>query len=125
MSGLILVVDDDEGIQEFLQVALEEEGYEVMIAEDGKRALELLATSRPDLVVLDLMMPRMNGFDFVRALEERGQRRALSLLLLTAHAQAKAQASILGVDNYLQKPFDLLNLLEAVDMALMGKQERC
>ncbi len=114
MSRLILVVDDDEGIQHFLQVALEAEGYEVMIAEDGQSALDKLATNTPDLIILDLMMPRMNGYDFVKALEQQGQRQKLPLLLLTADIHAQEQAALLAVNAYLSKPFDLPDLLDTV-----------
>src|SRR5690242_14959005 len=98
MNERILVIDDDAGIQEFLQIALEADGYEVIIAQDGKEALELLALSTPDLIIFDLMMPRINGYDFVKALEEQGKRWTQPLLLVTADAQAKAKATLLGVD---------------------------
>lgn len=122
MNERILVIDDDAGIQEFLQIALEADGYEVIIAQDGKEALELLALSTPDLIIFDLMMPRINGYDFVKALEEQGKRLTQPLLLVTADAQAKAKAALLGVDTYLLKPFDLQDLVDAVDSALAGKR---
>lgn len=122
MNERILVIDDDAGIQEFLQIALEADGYEVIIAQDGKEALELLALSTPDLIIFDLMMPHINGYDFVKALEEQGKRWTQPLLLVTADAQAKAKATLLGVDTYLLKPFDLQDLVDAVDSALAGKR---
>lgn len=114
MNNLILVVDDDAGIQEFLQIALEDEGYEVMLTPDGKSALETLTTITPALIILDLMMPRMNGYDFVKALERQGRRATLPLLLLTADAQAQEKAAIMAVNAYLLKPFDLQDLLETI-----------
>jgi DNA-binding response OmpR family regulator len=123
MTERILVVDDDAGIQEFLSIALEAEGYEVILAQDGKGALEWLDANTPDLIILDLMMPRMNGSDFVKALEQQGRRSALSLLLLTADAQAQAKASTLAVETYLSKPFDLQDLLDAITLALSKKSK--
>jgi two-component system alkaline phosphatase synthesis response regulator PhoP len=114
VSHLILVVDDDLGIQEFLQIALEAEGYEVVVAQDGQHALKQLETIIPKLVVLDLMMPRMNGYDFVRVLQQQGRRSAFALLVLTADAQAKEKAALVAADGYLSKPFDLVDLLEEV-----------
>lgn len=114
MSGLILVVDDDPGIQEFLQLALEAEGYEVVIAEDGKDALEKLADVTPDLILLDLMMPRVDGYTFARAIQQQEQRPAIPFVVFTADAQAKEKAALLAADAYLVKPFDLIDLLETV-----------
>jgi DNA-binding response OmpR family regulator len=118
MSGLIMVVDDDAGIQDFLQIALESEGYEVKIAHDGKNALEMLETLTPDLIILDLMMPRMNGLDFLNVLEQQGRRTAFPFLLLTAGTQVEEKATRMAVDAYLSKPFDLQDLLDALDMVL-------
>lgn len=114
MSGLILVVDDDAGIQDFLQIALEAEGYEVVIAEDGKDALEKLKNITPDLILLDLMMPRMNGYAFAKALQHQGCRSAIPLVVLTADAQAKEKAALVAADAYLIKPFDLEDLLKII-----------
>ncbi|GCE22275.1 response regulator transcription factor [Dictyobacter kobayashii] len=118
MSSLVLVVDDDPGVQEFLQVALEAEGYQVAIAYNGKNALEQLATITPDLILLDLMMPQMNGYAFVQVLQQQGRRSAFKLLVLTADAQAKEKAALVGADAYLIKPFDLMDLLDTISRLL-------
>ena len=109
---IVLVIDDDRGIQEVLQVALEAEDYEVIVAEDGLMALEKLATVHPDLILLDLMMPRMDGYTFAKALQQSGLRSSIPLIVLTADAQAKEKAAQVGADDYVEKPFDLINLLE-------------
>jgi CheY-like chemotaxis protein len=114
MRSLILVIDDDPGVQEFLQIALEAEGYEVVIARDGKNALEKLVTITPDLILLDLMMPRMNGYAFAEALQQQGCRSAIPLIVLTANAQAKEKAALVAADAYLTKPFDLVDLFELI-----------
>ncbi|GCE26349.1 hypothetical protein KDA_18330 [Dictyobacter alpinus] len=114
MKELIMVIDDDMGVQECLQAILEAEGYEVMIARDGKHALEMLATARPNLIILDLMMPRMNGYEFLKTLEQQGRRAELPIILLTADPQVKERATKLAVNAYLLKPFELLDLLDSV-----------
>ncbi|GER87697.1 hypothetical protein KDW_18590 [Dictyobacter vulcani] len=118
MKGRILVVDDDVGIQECLQIVLETEGYEVFIARDGMQALEMLDATTPDLIILDLMMPRMNGYEFVKTLEQQGRHAHLPIILLTADPHVRKQASQMAVDAYLMKPFELLDLLDTVEKTL-------
>lgn len=115
MSRTVLVVDDDLGLQEVLQAALEEEGYEVILADDGLEALEKLATVQPDLILLDLMLPRMDGYAFAQALQQRGMRPSVPLVLLTADPRGKEAATQLGADAYVAKPFDLGDLLEKME----------
>ncbi|HYN87372.1 MAG TPA: response regulator, partial [Ardenticatenaceae bacterium] len=74
MNAKVLVVEDDVGLQETLAAVLEFEGYEVLIARDGIEALEVLGNGIPGLILLDLMMPRMDGFAFVKELQLRGLR---------------------------------------------------
>ena len=110
----ILIVDDDDGIQETLQAALEDEGYEAICAEDGVSALEKLETATTALILLDLMMPRMDGYTFAQHLRQRGRLPAIPLLVLTAHGQAAQRARQLGANDYLEKPFEIELLLEKV-----------
>lgn len=112
----ILIVEDDRDIRETLAEALADEGYEVVGAKDGLDAIAVLraATALPDLVLLDLMMPRMNGTEFREAMNHVEAWKAIPVLLLTADAQARARAKALGVDGYLEKPVKLAALLGAV-----------
>ncbi len=114
LSKLILVVDDDEGLQETLQAVLEGEDYEVVIAGDGLAALEKLATVMPALILLDLMMPRMDGFTFALELERRGLRSSIPIIVLTADSRGKQKATQLGANNYIDKPFDIPDLLDKI-----------
>lgn len=118
MSNLVLVIDDDPGLQEFLQIALEAEGYEAVVAQDGREGLEKLATVTPNLIILDLMMPRMNGYDFAKALRQQEHQPSIPLLVLTADSHAKEKAVTVGADAALTKPFDLVDLLEIISRLL-------
>ena len=109
-----MVVDDDEGLQETLQAILEAENYEVVIAGDGLIALDKLTAVTPALILLDLMMPRMDGFTFAQELEHRGLRSSIPIVVLTADSRGRQKASQLGADDYIDKPFDVLDLLEKI-----------
>ena len=114
MPQTVLVVDDDEGVRLALAAVLEEEGYDVDLAADGLEALERLQAKRPSLILLDLMMPRMDGYAFTEELQRRGLRPALPLMVLTADARAKNRALQLGVDGFIAKPFDISDLVDQV-----------
>jgi DNA-binding response OmpR family regulator len=115
MARRVLVVDDDPMIREILLSALELDGYEAAAAGDGMAALEAVDRERPALVVLDLMMPRMDGFAFAAALEERGLRGQVPLLVLTADGRAEEKAARIGAEGWLEKPFALAELLERIE----------
>jgi two-component system response regulator MprA len=114
LSKRILVVDDDTGIQETLQAVLESEDYEVVVADDGLVALEKLSIAMPDLILLDLMMPRMDGYAFASELERRGLRSSVSVVVLSADGRTKLKAERIGADGYLEKPFELPDLLDEI-----------
>jgi two-component system, chemotaxis family, chemotaxis protein CheY len=107
----ILVVEDEPELQEALRDLLEIEGYAVRQARDGVEALEQVQAERPRLIVLDLMMPRMDGFEFIAELERRNLRRGIAILVLTAGRQAQEKAAQLGVEAGIAKPFDVAVLL--------------
>lgn len=119
MTKRILVVDDDRGMRETLTAALELDGYAVAAAPDGIAALLMVADDPPALVILDLMMPRMDGFTFAEQLAARGLRERIPLLVLTADGRAREKAALIGAEGWLAKPFDLSDLLERVN-ALVG-----
>lgn len=107
----VLVVDDDRAIRESLARALELEGYEVSLAPDGAAALAAIRADRPDVAVVDLMMPNIDGLTVCRVL--RAERDRLPVLMLTARTETADRVAGLdaGADDYLPKPFDLAELL--------------
>jgi DNA-binding response OmpR family regulator len=112
-SRLVLVVDDDPDILQTLALCLSTEGYRVLQASNGQEALDTLARERPAVVLLDLMMPVMDGWQFVTELDARGWRR-MPLLILSADRAVQAHALKLKADGFLAKPFDLDELLGKV-----------
>ena len=120
----ILVMDDDPVIQKLLSVNFEMEGYRVVTASDGVEGLGRVAAEPPDLVLLDVMMPKMDGIAVLRALKADQQTANIPVLMLSAKAQATDISGGLdaGADDYITKPFDPLELLDKV-AALIGLAE--
>jgi len=116
MPKKILAVDDEKNIVRLVQINLERQGYEVITANDGKEALEKVDSERPDLVVLDVMMPYMDGFEVLQNLRRNPSTREIPVIMLTAKAQDqdvfKGWQS--GVDCYLTKPFNPMELVSFV-----------
>jgi CheY-like chemotaxis protein len=119
----VLVVDDDPVIQKLLQVNFEMEGYVVLTAGDGLEGLERARADAPDVIICDIMMPRMDGLEVTRALKGDPATAGIPILLLSAKAQqadvAAGQAT--GADDYVTKPFDPLDLLQRVANLLQRK----
>jgi DNA-binding response OmpR family regulator len=116
-SPLLLVVDDDLDIVQTLGLCLKAEGYRVALARNGLEALELALAERPDAVLLDLMMPVMDGWQFAQEL--RARKLSLPLLILSADHAVERHAGALSAAAHLSKPFDLDELLSKV-RALVG-----
>ncbi len=116
MPKKILACDDEKHIVRLVQVNLERAGYQVVTANDGKEALQVVADENPDLVVLDVMMPYMDGFEVLQNLRRNPTTRDIPVIMLTAKAQDtdvfKGWQS--GVDCYLTKPFNPIELLAFV-----------
>ena len=110
-SARILVADDDKSVRESLVRALTLEGYSVVAANDGAKALDLVKTERPDVVVLDVMMPALDGLTVCRVL--RAEKNRVPVLMLTARTETSDRVAGLdaGADDYLPKPFALEELL--------------
>ena len=123
-GATILVVDDDPVIQKLLSVNFEMEGYRVITASDGIEGLERIRDDAPDLVLLDVMMPRMDGLAVARQLKSDPATKKIPVLLLSAKAQSSDIHGGLdaGADDYVTKPFDPLELLDKV-AALLGARE--
>lgn len=112
MALTVLVVDDDLGTRLAISDYLELQGYFTLMAEDGEKALEQLATAYPHLLVTDIAMPHMDGFELVRQVRQRPEFRLLPVVFLTAHheTESRIRGYQLGGDVYLPKPFDLQEL---------------
>jgi DNA-binding response OmpR family regulator len=110
MSQRLLVVDDDRSIREIMRVSLEEEGYIVDVANDAEEALELIRRNAPDLLVLDVMLPGMDGFELAREIRKTS---SLPIILLTAKTDTVDVVVGLesGADDYVTKPFETRELL--------------
>ncbi len=117
----VLVVDDDIEIIESLRYALGAKGYEVLIARDGNQGLAMAEREDPDLVILDMMMPKRSGFLVLERLR-RTRPVPIKVIMITANegSRHKAYAEMLGVDDYLRKPFAMDRLMDSVDRLLRG-----
>jgi signal transduction histidine kinase/DNA-binding response OmpR family regulator len=120
----ILVVDDDPNIRSLLQQELTEAGYKVRLAEDGRKALTLIREETPGLVILDVMMPEMNGFDVAAVLKNDPATMHIPIIILSI-VEDKERGFRLGVDRYLTKPIDTASLFHEVDTLLdQGKSKK-
>lgn len=119
----VLIVDDEQHIRLLIEQTLEEledEGVDLLTAADGEEALVVMANQHPDLVFLDVMMPRKNGFEVVREIRADPAMSGAFVILLTAKGQAddRAEGFAAGADQYLTKPFDPDDLLRRARIAL-------
>ena len=114
MNKTVLIVEDERPIVEILKFNLKREGYETLEALDGETGLELARTGDPDLILLDVMLPKMNGFDICRTLRDEG--RAVPIIMLTAREEENDKVFGLeaGADDYITKPFSMRELLARV-----------
>ena len=115
-AGRVLVVDDDDVIRQLITVNLELEGFEVIPAVDGQDALDKVKDAQPDVVTLDVMMPRVDGWEAAARLREDPETAHIKVILLSARAQESdiQRGERIGVDAYLTKPFDPDELIDVV-----------
>ena len=121
----ILLVEDHEELWDFLSRRLRRHGFEVALAHDGQHALDQVAAEGPDVVLLDMDLPVMDGWSVARALRAAPATARLPIIALTAHAMAgdRARALEAGCDEYHPKPVDFPRLLEQVDDVLLRREE--
>jgi DNA-binding response OmpR family regulator len=115
----ILLVDDDGEIVDSMKIALESKGYQILVARDGNQGLALAEREDPDLMILDMMMPKRSGFLVLEKLR-RSRPVPVRVIMITANegSRHKAYAEMLGVDDYIRKPFAMDRLIESVQRLL-------
>ena len=115
----VLIVDDDAEIIESIRYALEAKGHEVLVARDGNQGLAMAERETPDLVILDMMMPKRSGFLVLEKLR-RTHSHPIHVIMITANegSRHKAYAEMLGVDDYIRKPFAMDRLVDSVGRLL-------
>ncbi len=125
-NRLVLIVDDDEHTRTLLKDLCETSGFKVLTAEDGVEAMEHISKARPDLVLLDLMMPRRDGFSVLKAVRETTELAELPVIVLTAMGDmdGKIRGMELGADDYITKPFKLIELQTRINSALTVREYR-
>jgi len=125
VSATILVVDDDAFIRKPLEFVLAQEGFEPMIAEDGPRCLELLSEQRPDLIILDVMMPGMDGFEVCKTIKRHPEWAEIPVLLLSARGRGhdRQRGLCLGAEDFLTKPYSPGDLIRRVREVLSNVKQ--
>ena len=116
----VLIVDDEHDIVETLQFILETEGINCIVAYDGEDALNKAKTEKPDLIILDVMLPKINGYKVCRLLKFDAKYKNIPILMVTARSQEedKAIGEETGADEYITKPFNIVELAETVKQYL-------
>jgi CheY-like chemotaxis protein len=116
----IMVVDDDEDIRQMMRVLLEDDGYSVLEAENGQQAIEIAQTASPDLILMDLSMPVLDGLTATRRMREIDRVSDVPIIAITAHdsPEHRTSASAAGINEYLTKPIDFVKLDKLLDRFL-------
>jgi CheY-like chemotaxis protein len=122
-NPLVLVVDDDHAIQEVMSMALEMEGYEVLLAGDGYEAIEKLKAEEPAIILFDMFLPRMDGLAFAAELSRLGLRPAIPIVVVSGDDRGRQKAMQIGAEGYLLKPFTIDDLLAQVSQLLQNRAD--
>jgi len=117
-SKTILIVDDDHELIDGLRALLEKQGYRILQANDGQSGKQMIYNQKPDLVILDMMMPRMGGYPVLEHFRDKKETPPIIMITANEGSRHKAYAEYLGVVDYIRKPFAMERLLEAVNKAL-------
>ena len=124
MSNKIMIVDDEPDVVDLVKLVLKSEGYEVVTANSGMEALEKIVVEMPDLVLLDIMMPQMDGWEVYNRIKSNAKTKGIPVAMLTAKSQSIDKMiglHVVQVDDYITKPFGRAELLERVKKILSEK----
>lgn len=119
----ILIIEDESGIYNFLKQGLEEEGYSTSIAVDGKQGIGFFQSQKPDLILLDWMLPKMNGIDVCKAIREKDSETPILFLTAKDTLQETIEGLQSGANDYIKKPFSFEELLERIKIHFRNKTE--
>lgn len=126
MSKTVLLIDDDINVQNLVKYSLEQESFKVCISSNGKDGLREAQSACPNVIILDIMVPDMSGFDVCRELKGNPEFESIPIIMLSARAQMKdkEKAFELGADHFITKPFDPLKLVEIAKQAVANCPKR-
>lgn len=113
----ILVADDEEQLALAIKIRLQSKGYQVIVASDGRAALNLAVQEMPDLILMDVMMPNMDGYSCLREINTKLGRGKIPIIILTARDRMKDLFELEGIEDYVVKPFDHEDLMIRIDRA--------
>jgi two-component system response regulator VicR len=119
----ILVADDEEQLVLAVKIRLQSKGYQIFTAPDGRQALELITQQQPDLIILDILMPVMDGYSCLREINRRFGRGRIPVIVLTARDRMKDLFELEGIEDYVIKPFDHEDLLVRIERVLKRRAE--
>lgn len=121
MGKKVLIVDDEIHVIKILQFKLKNEGFEVLQALNGPDAIELAKAQAPDVILLDIMMPGMNGYEVYEALKEDDRTSEIPIVMVSAKTREadKSKAEDLGIEEYVYKPFSLQNIVDVINRVLL------
>ena len=117
MAEKILVVDDEQEIRNLLNHFLKDQGYEVVLASDGNQALKLAAEENPQVIILDIKMPGLDGLEVCKLLKDKEQTRLIPIIVITGFEDNKMEALNRGADDFVNKPFDMAEIAIRVKSA--------
>jgi DNA-binding response OmpR family regulator len=118
MAEKILVVDDEQEIRNLLDHFLKDQGYKVVLASDGNLALKLAAEENPQVIILDIKMPGLDGLEVCKLLKDKEQTRLIPIIVITGFEDNKMEALNRGADDFVNKPFDMAEIAVRVKSAL-------
>jgi len=126
LSKKVLIVDDNQDSRELVVKILKARGYQMIEAVDGEEALEKAIAEKPDLILMDRSLPKIDGYEVTRRLKGREEFKGIPIVALTAHAMTgdREKALEAGCDGYISKPIDVRALPELIRSYLMGKEEK-